>query len=75
MKTLTSREPADLRSALIASKKGGTARSALIHTRDGVQTMCHGFQKTSEILSLIKSDHSYIMVEDGDTITYDDGTS
>lgn len=61
-----------LRQAYLASKTGGK-RATLFHNRNGVETACHGYHLSSGHLSLIKPDMTYILVEEEDTVTYDDG--
>ena len=72
LKTITSFDTEYLYSCYNASKKG-TRKGTFIHTRNGVETVCHGYHKVGQYLSLIRPDMSYLLVQEGDTVHYDDG--
>ena len=71
IKTLIVLTNESLRQAFLESKSVG--RATLVHTQDGVSTNCHGYHVVNGNVSLIKPDMSYILIQEGDVVTYEDG--
>lgn len=80
MKTLTTLTRQTLHDAFVASRKNSTSKATLHLIRNEQTTVCHGYRVIEEptignVFWLINQQNELVLLQDGDIIQYDDGTT